>query len=154
MRSIFYGWLAVISPLFCLGQRVMPSVTNMAGFDLSASGLVTTLSIGEPAIVTLASEHGIITQGFLQPEILPCNDLAFSYYPNPTPGEMTIEAFGCEVKIVSIETFDIWGRLVSTLVPSKDNKIQLGHLSQGVYLLKTFLTNGDVRVVEIVKVSQ
>lgn len=153
MRSIFYSWLAVISPLCCLGQKVMPSVTNMAGFDLSAAGLVTTLSIGEPAITTLSSEQATVTQGFLQPEILPCRDVSFTYYPNPAVDEITIEAFGCEVKIESIQVFDIWGRLIGSLIPSKDNKVQLGHISQGVYLMKITLTNGQVNTVEIVKVS-
>lgn len=153
MRSIFYGWLAVISPVFCFGQKVMPSVTNMAGFDLSASGLVTTLSIGEPAIITLVSEKAIVTQGFLQPEILPCKDVSFSYYPNPVKDEITIEAFGCEIKIESIQVIDIWGRVVGTAIPDKDNKVQLGQIAQGVYIMKITLSNNQVNAIEIVKVS-
>lgn len=153
MRSIFYSWLAVISPVFCFGQKVMPSVTNMAGFDLSASGLITTLSIGEPAIITLASEEVIITQGFLQPEVLPCKDVSFSYYPNPAKDEITIEAYGCEIKIESIQVIDIWGRTLGTVVPDKNNKVQLGQLAQGVYIMKILLSNNEVNAIEIVKVS-
>lgn len=154
MRPIFIGLLLTLSLPFCFGQNVLPSVTNLAGFDLAASGLITTVSIGEPAIFTLTSDKNIITQGFLQPELLPCLNLSFSYYPNPTKGEITVEAFGCEVKIQSIEIFDIWGRLISTLPPSKDHKMQLGFLSSGVYILKIFLTNGQFDAINIVKISQ
>ncbi|MEK6782755.1 MAG: T9SS type A sorting domain-containing protein [Bacteroidota bacterium] len=152
MRSIFCGLLTVISH-FSLAQNIMPSVTNLAGYEHSSSGLVTTVSIGEPAILTLASDNNIITQGFLQPEVLPCPDVSFSYYPNPTRGEITIEASGCEVKIKSIQILDVWGRLLITFPPTPDNKMELGFLSSGVYIMKIFLTNGQFNAVNIVKVS-
>lgn len=131
----------------------MPSVTNLAGYDNTVSGLITTVSIGEPAILTLTSASNTITQGFLQPEILPCEDLVFSYYPNPTKDNLTLEAFGCEVKITSIEILDIWGRLISTYPQAKDNKLELGFLSSGVYVLKVFLNNGQFNAITIVKIS-
>ena len=131
----------------------MPSVTNLAGYDHSVGGLITTISIGEPAILTLTSDNNTITQGFLQPEILPCENLSFSYYPNPTKGDITIEAFGCGVKITSIEVLDIWGRLITTLPQAKDNKLEIGFLSSGVYVLKMFLNNGQFNAITIVKIS-
>ncbi|MBK5278346.1 MAG: T9SS type A sorting domain-containing protein [Bacteroidia bacterium] len=154
MRPLLFNLLAILSPLFCLGQNVTQCVTNLAGYELSTAGLVTTVSIGEPAILTLSSNSNTVTQGFLQPEILPCLNLSFGYYPNPTKGEITVDAFGCDVKIQSIEILDMWGRLISTLPPSKDNKVQLGFLSSGMYLLKIFLTNGQSNAFNIVKISQ
>ncbi len=153
MRRIFYSFVALFSPLFCSAQNLIPSVINLAGYDLAMGGLITTVSIGEPAILTLTSDNNTITQGFLQPEILPCEDLTFNYYPNPTKGDLTIEAFGCDVKITSIEVLDIWGRLITTLPQSKDNKLELGFLSSGLYVLKVFLNNGQFNAVSIVKIS-
>lgn len=131
----------------------MPSVTNLAGYEHTVAGLITTVSIGEPAILTLTSDNNTITQGFLQPEILPCENLSFNYYPNPTKGDLTIEAFGCELKITSIEVLDIWGRLITTLPQAKDNKLEIGFLSSGVYVLKVFLSNGQFNAITIVKIS-
>jgi Secretion system C-terminal sorting domain len=153
MRLNFYFFLALLSPLFCSAQNLMPSVTNLAGYEHTVAGLITTVSIGEPAILTLTSDNNSITQGFLQPENLPCENLSFNYYPNPTKGDLTVEAFGCEVKITSIEVLDIWGRLITTLPQAKDNKLEIGFLSSGVYVLKVFLTNGQFHAITIVKIS-
>ena len=153
MKPILLSLLAALCPFLGFSQNMMPSVTNLAGYDLSALGLITTVSIGEPAILTLASDNNIITQGFLQPEILPCQDLSLTYYPNPTKGELTIEAFGCDVRIKSIQVLDVWGRLITTLPHTKDNKLEIGFLSSGVYVLKVFLTNGQFNAINIVKIS-
>ena len=104
-------------------------------------------------MTTINNSNNAITQGFLQPEILPCENLSFSYYPNPTKGDITIEAFGCGVKITSIEVLDIWGRLITTLPQAKDNKLEIGFLSSGVYVLKMFLNNGQFNAITIVKIS-
>ena len=153
MKPIFYIFWALLSPVFCSAQNLLPSVTNLAGYDMSASGLITTVSIGEPATLTLIAPNSIITQGFLQPEILPCKNLTFNYYPNPTKGELTIEAFGCDVRVTTIEVLDVWGRLIATLPPSKDNKLDIGFLSSGVYVFKVHLTNGEFNAINIVKIS-
>ena len=153
MKPIIYIFWALVSPVFCSAQNLLPSVNNLAGYDQSVAGILTTVSIGEPATLTLTSDNNTITQGFLQPEILPCRDLSFNYYPNPTKGDFTIEAFGCEVKVTVIEVLDIWGRLISSLPLAKDNKIEIGFLSSGVYVLKVFLTNGQFHAITIVKIS-
>ncbi|HZX73150.1 MAG TPA: T9SS type A sorting domain-containing protein [Cyclobacteriaceae bacterium] len=153
MRSIFFSWLAVISPFFCLAQGSSPRVANTAGFDLAMNNLVVTSSIGEPAITTLTSSSYSITQGFLQPEILPCPDASLSYYPNPAKDEITIEVFGCEMQIQSFQIIDIWGRLIATAKPTKDNKVNLTGLSQGVYVIRVLLSNNVVNNISIVKLS-
>ena len=153
MKTVLFTFLAMLCSVFCLAQNLTSSVTNLAGYDLSTAGLITTVSIGEPAIITLTSDNNIITQGFLQPEVLPCKDLFFSYYPNPTKGELTVEAFGCEVKIKSIQVLDIWGRLITTIPQAKNNKLELGFLSSGVYVLKVALNNGQFNAFNIVKIN-
>ena len=83
MKSYFILWLALILPWVCNAQISDTRVYNASGFDLSVSNSSITVSIGEPAILTLGSEAGMITQGYLQPnEIPPCTSVAFSYYPN------------------------------------------------------------------------
>jgi len=152
MGSKLTSFLLLLLP-FLGSSQGNPQVTNLAGFDISVSDFIVTSSIGEPAVMTLGNSNFIITQGFLQPEILPCKDLTLSYYPNPAKAEITIEAYGCEVQVQHMELFDPWGRHITGIKPSKDNKVQLGDISPGVYFLKILLTNSESKTVKIVKVG-
>jgi len=152
MRSKLTCFLLLLLPFLGLAQA-RQQVTNLAGFDISVTDFIVTSSIGEPAILTLATSNFILTQGFLQPEILPCKDLSFSYYPNPAKSEITIEAFGCEVQVQGMELYDSWGRTITLITPTKDNKVQLGDLSPGVYFIKIGLSNGDSKTIKIIKVG-
>jgi Secretion system C-terminal sorting domain len=153
MRTVITLLIFAITPFIGLAQRVTPQVTNLAGFDLTGSNLVVTVSIGEPAIATFFSTDYILTQGFLQPEILPCGEFELTYYPNPTPDEIMIEALGCDIKIESMQLIDVWGRVITTIMPTKNNKVQLGDISPGAYFIKVFLTNSDTKTLKIAKVS-
>jgi hypothetical protein len=148
----FNVFLLLLLPFLGMSQA-RQQVTNMAGFDISVPDFIVTSSIGEPAILTFTNSNLILTQGFLQPEILPCKDLTFSYYPNPAKGEITIEAFGCEVQIQFMDLYDTWGRKITSIMPSKDNKVQLGDISPGAYFIKILLTNGDSKSIKIIKVG-
>ncbi len=152
MRSKLTCFLLLLLPFWGLAQA-RQQVTNLAGFDISVTDFIVTSSIGEPAILTLSNSNFILTQGFLQPEILPCRDLSFSYYPNPAKSEITIEAFGCEVQVQGMELYDSWGRTITLITPNKDNKVQLGDISPGVYFIKIGLSNGDSKTIKIIKVG-
>ena len=154
MRALFVAFLLLFAPVLLHAQQtIAPSVNNLAGIDGRLSDTFITTSIGEPAITTLGSKQGYITQGFLQPELLPCVDLEFIYYPNPAKDNITIEAYGCEVGIESIEIVDLWGRLLTTVRSPKDNQVNLGDLAQGVYLLRVKLSNEDIHAISVVKMS-
>ena len=152
MRSKLTCFLLLLLPLLGMAQP-RQQVTNMAGFDISVTDFIVTSSIGEPAIFTLTGSNLILTQGFLQPEILPCKNLDFSYYPNPAKGEIFVEANGCEVQVQAMELYDSWGRKITVIKPSRDNKVQLGDISPGVYYIKILLTNTESKTIKIVKVS-
>jgi len=153
MRTFFTLLILVIAPLFALAQRISTQVTNLAGLDLSTSSQVITVSIGEPAIATFINTDYILTQGFLQPEILPCKEFKLTYYPNPTPDDMIVEALGCDVKIEAMQLIDVWGRVITTMTPAKNNKVLLGDISPGAYFIKVFFTNSETETIKIAKVS-
>jgi hypothetical protein len=154
MRAFFIVFQVLFATVVLRAQQsIAPSVNNLAGIDGKFSDTFITTSIGEPAITTLGAKQGYITQGFLQPEMLPCVDLEFKYYPNPAKDIITIEAYGCEVGIQSIDIVDLWGRLITTVRSPKDNQVNLGDLAQGVYLLKVKLTNDDIHAISVVKTS-
>jgi hypothetical protein len=134
-------------------QKVSTQVTNMSGFDLVGSNLVITVSIGEPAIVTFTQPDFILTQGFLQPEILPCTNVTLDYYPNPAEDELTVELKGCDAKISFMQLIDPWGRLIKSIPPKKNNKVYIGDVSPGVYFLRVWLSNSLSETLKIAKVS-
>jgi hypothetical protein len=152
MRSKITCFLLVLLPGLAWTQA-RQQVTNLAGFDISIYNYIVTTSIGEPAIATLASTNIILTQGFLQPEILPCKNLNFSYYPNPAKREITIEAYGCEVQIQNMELYEPSGRIITKMKPGKDNLVQLGDLSPGIYFIKVYLTNLESKTIKVIKVG-
>lgn len=156
MRTITCLLILAISPFYGVAQKVTPQVTNQAGFDLSAlsaSGLIVTVSIGEPAIATFINANYMLTQGFLQPEIVPCGEYELTYYPNPTRDDMTVQALGCDTEIEVMQLIDVWGRVITTIKPTSDNIVKLGDISPGVYFIRVFLTNSESETLKIAKVS-
>lgn len=154
MRSIFISFLAVISPWFGYAQFDNPSVFNASGFELPVENSSITISIGEPAITTLTSSNSVITQGYLQPvEKAPCTSVSFNYYPNPAKEQITIEAVGCDDQIERVQIIDVWGRILSTVAPTNDNQVNLGDLSQGLYVFKVSLKGGTSGSFSAIKVT-
>jgi hypothetical protein len=63
-------------------------------------------------------------------------------YPNPTTGELRME--NGELRINSIEVFDVYGRKVSYLTTHISNQINISHLPAGIYLINISTTEGNV----------
>ncbi|MFZ1808843.1 MAG: T9SS type A sorting domain-containing protein [Cyclobacteriaceae bacterium] len=143
MKPYLLALLAAICPWFSYAQFDSPSVPNAVGFELSMENSSITISIGEPVINTLISTSSVITQGYLQPILnTPCVGTQFTYYPNPAKDHLIIEAAGCDDQISSVQIIDLWGRVMDTISPKEDNRIELGELSQGLYVFKVFLKGG------------
>jgi hypothetical protein len=153
MRGFFATIGLAVLPLLGYTQNTGSQVVNLAGLESSIGTYLITSSIGETAIETFVTQDGALTQGFLQPEILPCEDVEFRYYPNPARGKVTVEAFGCEIKIESMQVADMWGRFVKTVPANEKNELLLHDLSQGVYVVKVQLSSGVTRTFNLVKIS-
>ncbi|MCL2434930.1 MAG: T9SS type A sorting domain-containing protein, partial [Lentimicrobiaceae bacterium] len=72
-------------------------------------------------------------------------------YPNPTTGELEIKNY--ELRINSIEVFDVYGRTISSHHPitsSSNQKIDISHIISGIYFVKITTEQGEV-VKKIVK---
>ena len=87
-------------------------------------------------------------------------------FPNPTTGELTItnrspvrgklSAANYELQITNVEIFDIYGKQLSSSTPfnfparggdltsSSHHKIDISHLSAGVYFVKIYTEKGEV----------
>ena len=83
---------------------------------------------------------------------------AIKVYPNPTTGQLTIDASACsatngEFTINNVEIFDIYGRKQNNFQFSIFNsplKIDISHLSSGIYFVKISTKAGET-VRKIVK---
>jgi hypothetical protein len=95
------------------------------------------------AIETISGPGGIITQGFLQPEVEePCSDLKIDYYPNPVQDIMTIRDTECNRFIEKIDIFDTYGKLVRTNILD-NRRVSFRLLAQGVYIVRAYGANDD-----------
>ena len=68
--------------------------------------------------------------------------LNLNIYPNPTTGQLTID--NGELKINSIEIFDVYGRIIVNCQLSIVNSIDISDLANGVYFLKISTEKGMV----------
>jgi len=71
MKKISYS-IMILGSVQLLGQSVSPQVINSAGGGgaVGTSGIEVYYNIGEPFITTLNGGTHIVTQGFLQPEVI------------------------------------------------------------------------------------
>jgi hypothetical protein len=153
MRAFFALLAALALPFLGYSQNTGSQVVNLAGLESAIGAYLITSSIGEPAIQTFTNSNGALTQGFLQPEIMPCVDVEFRYYPNPAKAKATVEAFGCETRIESMQIIDLWGRFITTVPGNEKNELPLEGLSQGVYMVRVQISNGVTKTFNLVKIS-
>ena len=126
------------------GQIINPSVVNTNGFTKGFTSEFVSVSIGELAITTLHGSSGIITQGFLQPEIKPpCSDFELNYYPNPVSDFITIRDTACGRIIHKIEVFDMMGNQV-LLARLVNREADLRSLGLGVFIVKGYSSTDEV----------
>ena len=88
----------------------------------------------------LPSSFGL---GNLQKEII-------SIFPNPTTGELRIE--NGELRIRSVEVFDVYGRKLQSKIVNLKSEIVLdiSHLNSGIYFVKISTEQGEI-VKKIIK---
>jgi len=66
-------------------------------------------------------------------------------YPNPTTGELRVMSE--ELRIERVEIFDVYGRKLSSnhlIISSSHQKIDISHLTSGIYFIKIETDNGSV----------
>jgi len=73
-------------------------------------------------------------------------------YPNPTESEMTVTTNNPAVKIVELEIFDLFGKIIQQQTVNQSyGTLKLNDLDKGVYILKVYLNQGDVVIRKVVK---
>lgn len=105
------------------GQSVERSVIGTSGgtyFD--GVNFEMDYTFGEMATFTLSNANNYLTQGFQQPFVdpgatitEPGNDgMVISYFPNPTPDNLTVSISNAPEQEISIELFDVLGQKITS----------------------------------------
>ncbi len=116
-----------------MGRARAQMVVNAAGTTISNEAYSHSFSIGEIATTTLAGPNGYLTQGYLQPHLLP-EEGPFDYYPNPVVEELVLVNAR---RVDQVKFYDAAGRLVLT-APYAGKPLNLSVLSGAVYLVNAF----------------
>lgn len=135
-------------------QDVSLSVISAQGnFDVSEN-LSLEWTVGESIIETASTGKSIITQGFHQsfnPRVLSVDDVLINYaitiYPNPVSADLYVHFESLEETPYVLRLFDIHGRILNEIeIVAQVNlhKIDVSHLSSGVYLLKIYSSEKPV----------
>ncbi len=119
------------------GQVRTPAVVNAGGTTVQGDAGQHTFSVGEIGIITISSNEGQVTQGYLQPEA-PAAGESFDYYPNPVVTDLYLVNAGF---VKSVRVFDMSGReVMRTAYTGKP--ISLAALSGATYLINTYTADG------------
>lgn len=76
------------------------------------------------------------------------HDFEFNFYPNPTQNWIYLSS---EKEIKSVSIFDLSGKLISPQPKLEHQKIDLSNLSNGTYLFKVILENGQIETFKVLK---
>lgn len=159
LATNYCGILAVAILLFAFqgvlhAQVVTRSVVNTNGFSKVLDDGYVTISVGESAVQTLNGVAGIITQGFLQPELEPpCSDFELDYFPNPVSDFLTIRDTACGRIINRIEIYDLLGNRVLEL-KLINREADLRTLGIGIFIVQGYsMSNNILGTFKIVKVA-
>ena len=116
------------------GPARAQAVVNAAGTTISNGAYSHSFSIGEIATTTLTGPNGYLTQGYLQPFLLPAEG-PFDYYPNPVVQDLFLVNAR---RVDQVKFYDSAGRLVLTAPYAAGKPLNLSVLSGAVYLVNAF----------------
>jgi hypothetical protein len=136
------------------GQTLSPTVISSTGGFYTSSNAMLSFTLAEMTMVqTFMSAGSILTQGFQQPEDFTVGitenttimgDILI--YPNPTNGIITLSYITNRSGENVIKLYNIVGQVMLTKVVSQSAgantvTIDLGTLSQGIYILELNIIN-------------
>ncbi|GAA3638150.1 T9SS type A sorting domain-containing protein [Flavivirga jejuensis] len=108
-----------------------------SSLEFTPSGSFIVIYIKSPNTVDSDDEVFYDNIELYETSTLSLNDIStsnFKIYPNPAKDYITIQSK--DLKINSIEIFDLLGKSIYSKIEPSDNKINVSNFSKGIYLLK------------------
>ncbi len=131
-----------------------------SGGDATGSGGSSSYSIGQVVFTTNSGSTGTVAQGIQQaysiitlsnPELTALT-LSVQTYPNPTTDIIVLALTNVELTDLSYVLYDINGRTIANaLVNQAQTQIGMQNLAAGMYLLKVYQNNAELKTFKIIK---
>jgi hypothetical protein len=135
--------------LFSYSQSVQRSSIQSAAGDFSDAGLMQLQSnVGELMSVSFFGSQGVLTQGFIQPELLSVSisdhkveNITGKVFPNPVLGKLYLEFRQINFSDISISIYDILGKQhICEIMPTKIEgreliELNFENLNAGIYFV-------------------
>ena len=112
--------------VFASGNSATATVTDITGADRAATPCVGAYEASELMVPPVSS-------------LSATESLAFSVYPNPTSGLVTIS----DVEVASIKLFNQVGQLVLSTSLNNNQQLDLSAINNGLYILQVIDTKGQ-----------
>ncbi|GEM_PF-729700 len=99
-------------------------------------------------------QNEVVTENVIEEEKLKDESL-LEYFPNPVENELTIawvKSINTDVKAIQIYSLD--SKMIKNFSTTKniqEHRMSLGHLANGVYIVKVFFDNGKQDTFKIIK---
>ncbi len=152
------GFAMSLASNFLCAQSIERSSMASVGFDGYIGPVHVECNVGQWIVNTAYLNDGVITQGFLQPNIAGYTDVSMTsstieikVYPNPFTDGVWIDCPKC-VDGGMVELFTPNGRLIKRV--TVDNVLQYLNLSEapaGVYFLRVIQRMGKIKSQLIIK---
>ncbi len=157
MKS-FFLIVFILSLLKVNAQTITPSVINSAGGGgpVGSTGYDVYYNIGEPCVTTISNSTNMITQGFLQPDIIGKFGLTATAFLTPNScvdsndGSISITASVSGVNPASYSIAYFWNPL--SACPTGTNCSTVSNLAPGIYSVLVIRYNGAT-VVDSLNIS-
>lgn len=134
-------WLLVSPESGSNNSAITVTASANQGVSRTCNITVSASSISETIAVTQEGNVGVETYN---------TDNTFTVYPNPTTGVLSVKA---DFIMSAIEVLDLIGRSVFIIdnIRSDYSEISISHLSDAIYLIKVYSTDGNYQYRKIVK---
>lgn len=161
MKLILSVSLVFAMVLSVAAQQTQRYVVGAQGGVAKSDAIQLEWTLGEPAIQTVATPNGMLTEGFHQPVLtvekvnegdvqLPSvqvapGTLAAKVFPNPTSGMLNVQLEGNLTQKVQLVLYDVTGQPLQqrTMFDTDALDIDLGALPSGVYGLRLRTEDGS-----------
>lgn len=151
--------LLFLCPVVLCAQSADQYIITSQGGTSAGETMEISWTIGDVITMTTQSAHGLVTQGFQQPELAvkemtPSGEASFEakVYPNPFSEELTLEVDNrgstYRVEMIDMSGVMLWMKLSSNPV----EVFSVGELPAGQYILRVTTTERfNPRVFEITR---
>lgn len=157
MRTLYTIVFLHIGTLI-FGQTSDRQVVASAGGEMASKFQNISFTVGESAVGYISEEYSV-DQGFWASEgilVIPLSpeepEIEIRVFPNPVVEELTVTTAGNELLAMQVFSVNSQRVLVQSVHENKaEHKIDMSHISKGVYILQLLINGKGLKEYKIIK---